>query len=224
MADGKFVAYYRVSTGRQGRSGLGLEAQKKAVGDWLNGGDHQLIEEFTEVETGTNKRKRPVLDQAIAACKKQKATLVVAKLDRLSRNATFLLRLRDSSVEFKAVDMPEADRFTIGIMALVAERTAEIISKDTKAALAASKARGTQLGANGIILGQENKKKADAFAAEMKPIIIDLRKEGFWTLRDTAAELNKRGIKSARGASWHAPTVKALLDRLGLPKVRMTKR
>ena len=145
MTIGKFIAYYRVSTARQGQSGLGLEAQRKAVDDYLNGGDWKLVEEFTEVESG-KRNDRPKLDAALAACRKHRATLVVAKLDRLSRNAAFLLLLRDSKVDFKCADMPEADRFTVGILALVAEREAEMTSKRTRDALAAAKARGVKLG------------------------------------------------------------------------------
>src|SRR4029079_5497769 len=146
MTSGKWVAYYRVSTQRQGRSGLGLEAQKNAVAEFLNGGRWKLIAEFTEVETGRN-NDRPELQKALAACRMHGATLLIAKLDRLSRHAAFLLKLRDAGLEFVAADLPGANRLTVGILAMVAETEAEAISGRTKAALAAAKRRGVKLGA-----------------------------------------------------------------------------
>ncbi len=149
---GKFVSYYRVSTDRQGRSGLGLDAQKEAVQQRLNGGRWQLIAEFVEIESG-KRAKRPQLDAALAACKKHKAKLVVAKLDRLSRNVSFLLKLIDSGVEVLFADLPELNgamgRFMLTTMASVAELEAGLISERTKAALKAAKARGVKLGRHG---------------------------------------------------------------------------
>ncbi len=135
----------RVSTDRQGRSGLGLEAQRRAVETYLDGGSWTLVKTYTEVESGKRDR-RPELDKALAACRKHKAILVVARLDRLARNATFLLKLRDGNVPIRCADMPEADEFVIGIMALVAEREGRMISQRTKDALAAARARGVKLG------------------------------------------------------------------------------
>ena len=150
MPNGNFIAYFRVSTERQGRSGLGLEAQRKAVADFLNGGNWSLVAEFTEVESG-KKNERPQLAAALAAARIHGATLVIAKIDRLSRNAHFLLGLKEGGVDFVAVDLPSANRLTVGIMALVAEQEREAISARTKAALEAAKARGTKLGnPNGI--------------------------------------------------------------------------
>ena len=146
MVTGSFVSYLRVSTQKQGQSGLGLEAQRKAVSDYLNYGDWNVIEELVEIESGKNNR-RPKLMEAIDLCKASGATLLVAKIDRLARDAAFLLNLKDAGIEFIAADMPEANRLTIGIMALVAEQEREIISKRTKDALAAAKAKGVQLGA-----------------------------------------------------------------------------
>ena len=143
---GKFVSYLRVSTKRQGESGLGLEAQRAAVETWLNGGDWTLCEEHVEVESGKRDDNRPALAKAFDACRAFNAKLVIAKLDRLSRDAHFLLGLEKAGVEFVAVDMPHANRLTVGIMALVAEQEREAISQRTKAALAAAKARGTRLG------------------------------------------------------------------------------
>ena len=142
---GKFVAYYRVSTDRQGKSGLGLDAQREAVTSYLNGGSWQLVQELVEVESG-KRADRPQLAAALAACRKHKAKLVIAKLDRLSRNLAFIATLMDSGVEFVAVDNPHANRLTVHILAAVAEHERVMISERTKAALAAAKARGTQLG------------------------------------------------------------------------------
>src|SRR6516164_7376703 len=146
-SSGKHVAYYRVSTARQGRSGLGLEAQRQAVTEFLNGGDWKIVGEFTEIETGkyTNP-DRPQLAKAMALCRLHGAKLVIAKLDRLSRNAHFLLGLKESGVDFVAADMPNANRLTVGIMAMVAEDEAQRISQRTKDALAAAKRRGVKLG------------------------------------------------------------------------------
>jgi DNA invertase Pin-like site-specific DNA recombinase len=146
MMRGSFVSYLRVSTQKQEQSGLGLEAQRKTVEDYLNGDDWTRIEEMVEIESGKNNR-RPKLMEAIDLCKASGATLIVAKIDRLTRDAAFLLSLKDAGINFIAADMPEANRLTIGIMALVAEQEREAISKRTKDALAVAKARGVQLGA-----------------------------------------------------------------------------
>src|SRR4051794_3633087 len=145
MADGRFVAYYRVSTDRQGRSGLGLDAQRSAVADYLNGGSWTLAAEFTEVESG-RKNDRPQLAKALVACRRIGATLVIAKLDRPARNVAFVSNLMESGVEFTAADFPTANRLTIHILAGVPEPEAAMPSTRTKAALAAAKARGMKLG------------------------------------------------------------------------------
>ena len=136
---GKFVSYLRVSTKRQGESGLGLEAQRAAVEAWLNGGDWTLVEEHVEVESGKRADNRPALAKAFDARRAYNAKLVIAKIDRLSRDPVFLLSLRDAGIEFIAVDMPHANRLTVGIMSLVAEQEREAISTRTKGALAAAK-------------------------------------------------------------------------------------
>jgi DNA invertase Pin-like site-specific DNA recombinase len=143
--NGNFVAYYRVSTQRQGRSGLGLEAQQKAVRDHLNGGNWRIVAEFTEIESG-QRPGRPQLAAALKACRAVGATLIIAKLDRLARNVHFVSGLMESGVEFTAVDFPQANRLTVHILAAVAEHEAKMISERTKAALAAAKRRGVKLG------------------------------------------------------------------------------
>jgi DNA invertase Pin-like site-specific DNA recombinase len=142
---GKFVAYFRVSTDKQGKSGLGLEAQRQAVLQFLDGGSWSLVGEFTEVESG-KRNERPELEKALGACKRQRAKLVIAKLDRLSRNLAFIATLMDSGVEFVAVDNPHANKLTVHILAAVAQHEREMIAQRTKDALQAAKARGVVLG------------------------------------------------------------------------------
>ena len=217
MAEGKFIAYLRVSTQRQGASGLGIEAQRAAVNAFLSGGRWELMEEFVETESG-KRNDRPQLAAALAAAKRQKATLVIARLDRLSRNASFLLALRDSRVDFIACDMPQADRFTVGILALVAEREREMIAARTKAALAAAKARGTVLGGPRLAeVRQQGADKvraaADQFAANVLPVVSSIQQAGVTSLIGIARALNARGIKTVRGGAWHASTVANLMMR-----------
>ena len=145
MANGRFISYLRVSTAQQGASGLGLEAQRAAVLQYLNGGNWTLVQEVVEIESG-KRNDRPALATALRLCKKYRATLVIAKLDRLARNVAFIANLMESGVEFVAVDMPQATKFTVHIMAAVAEQEAEAISRRTRAALEAAKARGRVLG------------------------------------------------------------------------------
>ncbi len=221
--DGRFVAYYRVSTARQGVSGLGLDAQKEAVETYLNGGQWKVVDEFVEVESG-KKNDRPKLAEAIDLCRKKKATLIIAKLDRLARNVKFIANLMDSDVEFVAVDFPEANRLTLHILAAVAEHEARMISARTKGALAQAKARGTVLGwaiparreeahqaaAKGAAIG---KAKADQHAANVLPVIASIRAAGVSTLPGIAEALNARGIRTARGKAWYATTVRNLIAR-----------
>jgi DNA invertase Pin-like site-specific DNA recombinase len=221
MARGRFISYLRVSTDRQGRSGLGLEAQRKAVEDYLNGGQWSVTAEFVEVESG-KRVDRPKLADALTLCRLHNATLVIAKLDRLSRDAHFLLGLQKAGVRFVAADMPEANETLVGIMAMIAQAERKMISDQTKAALAAAKARGKRLGtpANlrnhdlGRALGRATKtEKARARAADLKPILADLRASGAASLRAMAAGLNSRGIPTARGGTWSAVQVKRVLER-----------
>jgi DNA invertase Pin-like site-specific DNA recombinase len=218
--NGKFVAYYRVSTLRQGQSGLGIDAQRKTVSDFLNGGNWSLVEEFVEVESGSGKKHRPQLEAAIAACKKHKATLIVAKLDRLYRNVHFVTKLMEDTVKFKCCDMPEANNLTIHILAAVAEHEREVISERTKVALAALKARGVELGSPTPEIGSKagNKakvEKADKYAFNVKPIINSLIESGSaTTLREIAKALQNRGIKTPRGGEvWHPSQVSNIMKR-----------
>jgi DNA invertase Pin-like site-specific DNA recombinase len=216
---GKWVSYLRVSTDKQGKSGLGLEAQRKAVADFLNGGRWQLLSEFVEVESG-NRNDRPQLAAALAACKKHKAKLVIAKLDRLARNVNFVSGLMETGVEFVAADMPFANKLTIHILAAVAEHEREAISARTKAALAAAKARGVKLGGPKLRLAQlngatANKTEADRFAANTLPLIREAQKIGALSLRAIAEILNARGVRTARGGRWAATQVRDILRRNG---------
>jgi DNA invertase Pin-like site-specific DNA recombinase len=170
---GKWVSYLRVSTDRQGESGLGLEAQRKAVADYLNGGKWTLAAEFVEIESGKRSDNRPQLAAAFAACKKQRAKLVVAKLDRLSRNMAFIATMMDSGVEFVAVDNPHATRLTLHILAAVAEHERMMISQRTKAALAAAKANGRKLGGPKLAVATKLGNKANAAAADRFAALSD---------------------------------------------------
>lgn len=220
MAEGQFVAYFRVSTDKQGKSGLGLEAQEFSVMSWLNGGQWELLEKFVELESGKRHDNRPQLAKALDLCRRRKATLVIAKLDRLTRNAAFLGNLLESEVKFVAVDNPHATPLTIRILAAVAQEEREQISKRTKAALEAKKARGGKLGfANpkraGLSAteaakrrGKEISRTAALFAANTLPVIDSVRAAGISTLSGIAAALNARGVPTPRGTRWYATTVK----------------
>jgi len=209
-----FIAYYRVSTDRQCRSGLGLEAQRAAVGSYLAGIGGILIAEHTEVETG-RRNDRPELQKALAACRKHKARLVIAKLDRLSRNVAFIATMMDSGVEFVACDNPHATRLTLHILAAVAEHEREMISTRTKAALQAAKARGVRLGRNAERLAQANRAAALDHANQIKGVLAQLAGSGM-TTREIAAELTARGITTPRGGRWHPQTVRRVMERVAL--------
>ena len=220
MAQGKFVAYYRVSTQQQGRSGLGLEAQRAAVADYLNGGRWVLLQEFTEVETGKGSNaldKRPQLRASLDLCRKKRATLVIAKLDRLARNVHFVSGLIESGVEFVAADMPQANKTMIQMHAVMSEWERDAISKRTKEALAAAKARGVKLGTAGPrnLQGVIDRRHADAadHAEKLRETILGLRDRGL-SQRVIAAKLNELGIKAPRGGAWHLPTVQRVMARL----------
>lgn len=224
MPDGSFVAYYRVSTAKQGKSGLGLEAQRQSVEGYLNGGKWQLIDEYIEVETGT-RNDRPQLQEAMSLCKATGAKLVVAKIDRLSRNAEFLLSLKDSGVDFVAADMPDANRLTVGIMAVIAEQEREWISKRTKDALAAAKARGVRLGAyrGDVFVGRVGTSDDAKRASEARTALFQQRyaekayllkrfdPDGTASLRLIAERMNSAGVRTISGnGCWSANSVRRL--------------
>lgn len=222
MQSGRFVSYLRVSTGRQGRSGLGVEAQRQAVADYLNGGKWKLVAELVEIESGA-KSNRPKLGEALALCRAHRATLVVAKLDRLARDAHFLLGLQKSGVEFIAVDMPAANRMTVGIMALVAEEERRMISARTKAALAAAKARGVKLGGfRGRAGTAADTAKARAArsrvavdrARTLLPMLTRIDPDGTASLRQVAARLTAEGVPTSGGrGKWTAAAVARMKAR-----------
>jgi DNA invertase Pin-like site-specific DNA recombinase len=223
MAKGAFISYLRVSTARQGASGLGLEAQRKAVMDHLNGGRWDLIAECVEVESG-KRSDRPKLAEALRLCRLHNATLIIAKIDRLARNVAFISNLMESGVDFVAVDFPTANRLTVHILAAVAEHEAAMISRRTKDALAMAKARGVKLGGHrGTIppkYAAERSLKArqataKSRAADLKPIIAELNAEGIASLNAVARALTDRRIPTARGAStWTPMQVARVLQRL----------
>jgi DNA invertase Pin-like site-specific DNA recombinase len=213
----RYIAYYRVSTARQGRSGLGIEAQKQAVARHLSG--LRPLSEFTEVESG-RRTDRPKLIEALAACRVHKAMLVIAKLDRLARNVAFVSSLMEAGVEFEAVDFPQANRLTIHILAAVAEHEARMTSERTRAALAAAKARGTILGGFRGRAGTSadlakaratRTAKATQRAIDLAPTIESLRSNGARSLRAIAAGLNAVGIAAPRGGGWSAAQVRKAL-------------
>lgn len=208
-----YIAYHLISTTRQGESGLGLEAQKEAVTRYLKSSDGEVIGDFVEIESG-KKKDRVELEKAIAACKKHKATLIIAKLDRLARNVHFISGLMEGGVEFVAADNPHANRLMLHMLAAFAEHEREQISKRTKEALAAAKARGVKLGKNGQKLAEEHKKQARAFAETILPTIKQLQQQGKNSLRSIAEELNRLNINTREGKKWHPMSVSRLLQRI----------
>src|SRR5690606_10188582 len=220
----RFIACERVSTARQGQSGLGLEAQRRTIDAFAQSRGAEVLARFTEVESGRNP-DRPELGKAIQLARLTGATLVIAKLDRLSRNAAFLLTLRDSGVKFIACDLPEANDLTVGIMALVAQQEREAISRRTKEALAVAKARGVKLGnpngaaalrragKGGVALRATVSANAAAFAADLAPVLADIRAKGHSSLRAIAAELSARGIRTRRGGVWGVGNALGLISR-----------
>jgi DNA invertase Pin-like site-specific DNA recombinase len=220
-----YVAYCRVSTAEQGRSGLGLEAQQEAIARFMRPGDRLLSEPFIEIETG-KRPDRPQLRKALRHAKEHGATLLIAKLDRLARNVAFVANLMEARTPFVAADMPQADPFRLHIEAAINEDEARKISLRTKAALAAAKARGVKLGGYrggpvpdirqhqqaGVAAAHD---KAEQFARDLKPIIEELQASGFTSFRQIAAELSRREVPTARGGSrWAASAVRNLLKRM----------
>ncbi|OUC12913.1 MAG: resolvase [Alkalinema sp. CACIAM 70d] len=225
MASGKFIAYHRVSTQKQGASGLGVEAQKEAVTRFLNCGDWELVGEYVEIETGKGAdalTKRPQLRAALAACRKVGATLIIAKLDRLSRSVHFVSGLMESKVKFVACDMPEANELTIHIMAAFAEHEAKRISQRTKDALAVAKSRGVVLGRAGP--GnlrpnvEERQRVANEFTDRLRPLFDEMKARGL-SQRGMVAALNSVGVPAPKGGRWLLSQVQRVLNRQATVKL-----
>ena len=226
MANGKFISYLRVSTARQGISGLGLEAQREAVTGYLNGGRWTLVQEVMEVESG-KRNDRPAIAEALRLCRLHRATLIIAKLDRLARNVHFISSLMESGVDFIAVDFPQANRLTVHILAAVAEHEAAMISTRTKAALAAAKARGVVLGGQrGSLdrmeaIGRKGNVASAAVRSEavakrnqdLMPVIEGVRTDGVTSPQKIADALNAMGITAPRRGTWSPVQVRRVLAR-----------
>jgi DNA invertase Pin-like site-specific DNA recombinase len=222
MPAGRFIAYYRVSTDKQGRSGLGLEAQREAVMRFLNGGRWELVGEYTEIESGS-RDDRPELQKALRMARLKGARLVIAKLDRLSRDAYFLLGLQKAGVSFVAADMPDANELTVHIMAGIAEHERKVIGARTKAALAAAKARGVRLGKPENLSRRDKgtqrsievrSEKARARSQLLAPTITEMRSNGRLSLRQLAESLNEQNIPAPRGGAWSPVQVARTLERM----------
>ena len=209
----QYVAYRRVSTKGQEVSGLGLEAQESEIAGFIERDGGTLIGQFTETESG-KKTNRVELDLALAMCRKHKATLLIAKLDRLSRDVEFLFRIKNSGQEIKALDMPYASTLEFGIKAIFAQHERELISQRTIAGLKAAKARGVELGRNGKVLAERAKAEAMVRAKSLRPILTELRQDGITTARAIADALNDREVETPRGGRWHQSSVSNVLKRL----------
>lgn len=227
MANGKFVSYLRVSTARQGASGLGLEAQREAVSRYLNGGSWTLVKEVVEVESG-KRNDRPAIAEAVRLCRIHRATLVIAKLDRLARNLHFISGLMESGIQFIAVDNPSANELTVHILAAVAQSEAKAISERTKAALAAAKARGVKLGGlrgpaaefaalskKGSVAGAAVRAaKAAKRIEDLLPVFEHIWGQGPTSLRAIAEQLNEQGIETPRRGKWYPVQVQRVLRKM----------
>ncbi|WP_457128755.1 recombinase family protein [Mucilaginibacter sp. HD30] len=214
----KAITYYRVSTGRQAESGLGIDAQIKAVRDFAMANNYDLEKEYIEIESGKNNH-RPVLKRALNQCKRKQATLLVAKLDRMSRNVNFITGLLESGIGFVAIDVPGGEKFVMHIMAAVAEHERDQISKRTILALQAAKARGVELGTYGRhVLSKQNRELSQRFALAMCPTINRLVDDGYETVRAITDELNRQRVPTYRndGSKWHVSTVHKIMSQINI--------
>lgn len=211
------VGYLRVSTGKQQLSGLGLEAQRNSIERYASQIGETIEQVYVETESGS-KKNRPELVAALAACKKHKATLIIAKLDRLARNVAFVSSLMEAGVEFIAVDAPYANKLMLHILSAFAEHEREMISERTKAALAAAKARGVELGKNGKVLAAQNRKGADKYAISVRKHITTAIEAGCDTYQSIADYLTEEGIRTADDRTWHPATVRLIMIRLNIEK------
>ena len=214
----RFIGYFRVSTKIQGIDGNGICSQKDIVRRFVESQNGILEKEFSEVESGKfSDSDRPQLAAALEYCKRNKATLVIAKLDRLARNAEFLLRLQNAGVDFVCCDCPNADRFTVGILALVAQRERELISERTRLGLAAAKAKGVKLGTPNPVkavaaMMTANKSGKSDFIVKVLPVIEEIKSAGVKTLQGIADCLNRRGISTRSGKTWYPSTVRNVIN------------
>ena len=221
----QFVTYYRVSTQRQGASGLGLEAQRHTVQQYLTNSSGIALASFTEVETGKGSNaleKRPQLRLALETCKKTGATLLIAKLDRLARNVHFVSGLLETGVDFVAADMPNANKVMIQMYAVMSEWERDQISERTKAALAAAKARGVVLGATGPAnlksCNDQRQQKAREFCDRLRPVLDGMVAQGL-SRRGMVERLNALGVTTPRGGAWSLGQVQRLVTELQMPPV-----
>jgi DNA invertase Pin-like site-specific DNA recombinase len=222
MTPKPLITYIRVSTSRQGRSGLGIEAQRHVLAQFAQAEGFEVGREFVEVETGKGSDamdRRPQLKAALAAARKLRCNVAVAKLDRLSRDVHFISGLMAHKVPFLVAELgPDVDPFVLHLFAAIAQKELSFISSRTKQALAAAKARGVTLGNPRLHVARKNaigvvKAEADRYAANVLPIIREAQKAGATTLRDIADALNARGVATARGGQWHAKSVSNILER-----------
>jgi DNA invertase Pin-like site-specific DNA recombinase len=201
----KAVSYLRVATGKQGRSGLGLDAQRMSIRRLLDEKGTELVKEFMDIESGS-RNERNGLEEAIAYAKKADALLVIAKLDRISRRVSFIAALMESGIKFAIADLPNANAFQIHIYAALAQEERRLISERTKAALHAAKQRGVMLGKSGAALAQRNIQAANSFAHSLKNMLVELRDSGM-SFHEMAEEMNVKNIPSYAGGKWHGMTV-----------------
>lgn len=210
----KWICYYRVSTTKQGESGLGMDAQHSAVTRYIEAHGGAIIAEFTETESGKKASNRPELLAALDLCRKQKATLAIAKLDRLARNVHFISGLLESGVNFIAVDQPMKDRFMLHVQAAFAEEECRRIGQRTKEAMAAAKRRGVVIGATGRERAKKLKAEALERAKALAPVFAEFAAAGITEYRHIRDELNRRGIPSPGGGKWHLATTHKIVMRL----------